>query len=244
MRPVFKYLIILGLVWLAFVTFWHVASVLQEGEGVEAVGSVIGPFLLAVVLAVVAAVFLALTVVPAIGQRIGSYFYNPDEEIEPDPHSPAIAKYAQGDYEGAIREYERLLESVPDDLQAASEIARIAGERLGDYPRAAACLEKALEVEHGQEETAHLAFRLVDLYEKHLDDHPRAVALLEQIIETMPETRHSANARHRLKEIGEAGRIQFEPEETEPGSETGQDPEMDEDAREEDTEESGPRPQA
>lgn len=213
MRPVYRFIVVLALLYLAYVILRQAAPVMQEGEGLSDAARVIGWFIAAVILAGVAGVVLAVTVVPAIGERVGAFFYSPDEEMEPDPHGPAVSLYAQGDYEGAIEAYRELLEKQPDDLQCASEIARIYAEKLEDPAKAAECLEDALEVDHGQDETAHLAFRLVDLYENDLDDHPRAVALLNQVIDTMPDTRHSANARHRLKVLGEKMQAPQESEE-------------------------------
>ena len=45
-------------------------------------------------------------------------------------------------------------------------------------------------------------FRLAELYEEVKDDTPQSVSILEQVVELFPETRHSANATHRLRELG------------------------------------------
>ena len=44
-------------------------------------------FLGIVLIAVVIGTTVAITVVPAIGESVGSFFYNPDEKIEKDSHA-------------------------------------------------------------------------------------------------------------------------------------------------------------
>jgi outer membrane protein assembly factor BamD (BamD/ComL family) len=51
------------------------------------------------------------------------------------------------------------------------------------------------------EDAALLCSRLADVYSTYQHDITKARALLMQVIETMPNTRHAANATHRLQEI-------------------------------------------
>jgi hypothetical protein len=88
------------------------------------------------------AIVLTVLVVPAIGERIGAFFFNPSEEIEHDAHADAISRLAQGDPEGAIEDYEEILKKDPTDTLAISEIARICCRDLGDTPRAARFVSK------------------------------------------------------------------------------------------------------
>ena len=80
-------------------------------------------------------------------------------------------------------------------------MAKIQCEHLENPAGAAETLEEALKKEWPPESAAFLSSRLVDVYWKYQHDAPSARALLMQIIEAMPETRHSANAMHRLQEI-------------------------------------------
>ena len=66
-----------------------------------------------VLLVVVIGVIIALSLIPAIGDRIGAFFYSPNEEIEKDPHADAMACMAQGDYGGAIKEYFKACDNNP-----------------------------------------------------------------------------------------------------------------------------------
>jgi tetratricopeptide (TPR) repeat protein len=149
------------------------------------------------------AVIAAVVVVPAIGRSVGELFFNPGEEVAHDAHADAIAKLAQGDFEGAIEDYEAIFAKDPSDTLALSEIARICCRDLGDTPRAATVIEKALETDWPEEQGSFLANRLADIYLLQ-DDPLRARTVIMQIAEKMEGTRFAANARHRLNEIDRA----------------------------------------
>ncbi|HEX4083263.1 MAG TPA: hypothetical protein VHY22_00020 [Chthoniobacteraceae bacterium] len=154
----------------------------------------------AVLDAVAIALVLTVLVVPAIGDRVGSFFFNPDQKIEHDPHADAISKLAQGDPEGAIEDYENILRKDPADTLALSEIARICCRDLGDTARAAIVIEHALESDWSQEQGSFLANRLVDVYLLQ-DDPVRARQLLVELASTMEGTKFAANALHRIHEV-------------------------------------------
>ena len=146
------------------------------------------------------ALVLTLMVVPAIGDRIGGFFYNPGTEIEHDPHADAIARLAQGNPEGAIDVYEDIIRKDPTDTLAISEISRICYRDLGDTPRAANVLEQALAQEWPHEKSSFLANRLADVYMLQ-GDRLRARELLVQIASALEGTKYAANALHRIHEI-------------------------------------------
>lgn len=144
---------------------------------------------------------IATTLLPKIGESIGNFFFHPNEQIEKNPHSAALGALACGDYERAVREYEAVVRKNPDDTLALSEIARIYCEKLHSPEHAAAVLEQAIERDLLPEDAAFLCARLADVYWIHQHDISKARELLLQVIETMPNTRHAANASHRLQEI-------------------------------------------
>ena len=151
----------------------------------------------------VIAFILTILVVPAVGERIGAYFFNPNEKIEHDRHADAIAKLAQGDFEGAIEDYQDIYEKNPSDTLALSEIARICCRDLGDTARAATVIGRALEGEWPHEQASFLANRLADIYLLQ-DDTRRARQVLIEIAQNLDGTKYAANAQHRLHEIDRA----------------------------------------
>lgn len=114
----------------------------------------------------------------------------------------AVAKMAQGDYEGAIEEYEEMLRNEPDKPFPIGEMARIYAEKLKDPQKALAVLQKHLN-SHAwpEDDSAFLMFRMVDIQVEALGDLEGARERLQQIIGAFPNTRHSANAHHKMNEV-------------------------------------------
>ena len=146
------------------------------------------------------AVILTTLIIPAVGERIGAYFFNPNVQIEHDPHADAIARLAQGDFEGAIDDYDAIFAKDPSDTLALSEIARICCRDLGDTARAATIIEHALDAEWPHEQGSFLANRLADIYLLQ-NDPLRARQILVEIAQNLAGTKYAANALHRLHEI-------------------------------------------
>jgi tetratricopeptide (TPR) repeat protein len=194
-----RLLIFLGLAWLTYVLFRE-ARIANAREDMDA-SRVVLLFGGVVLVGGTAGVLFAILVMPSFGDWVGNFFFQPNVQIERDPHTAAVAAVARGDYALAVEEYREMLERNPEDTLSYSEIAKISCEHLDDAPGAAQALEDALQREWPQEDAAFLTARLVDVYWKFQHDARSARALLLQIIETMPGTRHAANAEHRLKEI-------------------------------------------
>jgi len=156
-------------------------------------------------LGVVIGIMVATSLLPVLGDLVGGYFYNPATEVEKNPHQKALAKMANGEFQEAAVEYNRVLEKNPTDTLAISEIVRIYCDKLHQPEPAAALLEQSLAQEHWtNDQVAFLGERLVDVYWLHEHDATRARAILLQLAELMPETKHAANALHRLHEIDRA----------------------------------------
>ncbi len=206
----FLRLLVLGaLCWLAFILFGEVrqASAAEETEPTRIVllfGGII-------IVALGVAAMVALWIVPEIGEKLVGAVYNPNEEIERDPHSTALAKKATGDWEGAVEEYRKCYARNPEDSLALNEMVHLYTDKLADPASAAALLEKELEKEWPPDHAAFLAMRLVDIYWNHQQDAIRSRQILIQVAESMPDTSHAANAQHRLREIDKTLREQAAP---------------------------------
>lgn len=148
------------------------------------------------ILATMAAAFF----IPVISDWVGQFIYSAPEEVKPDAGSKARALVAQGDYEGAIREYLNLAKENSDDRLPVVEAMRLARERLEDVPQAIQIVRGALERPWPEDDAAFFMFRLVEMHDEDLSDRATAKSILEQVIESLPETRHAANARHKLNE--------------------------------------------
>ena len=123
--------------------------------------------------------------------------------MEDDPLHDARALFAQGDYEGAITVYREVAKESADDRFPWVEISKIQNDNLEDPDGAIETLREGLESqEWSVNNAAFFLFRIAELYEKQKEDMMTAIQLLQQVVELFPETRHSANATHRLRELG------------------------------------------
>lgn len=161
------------------------------------------PTLFAVVLlgGVVIAILLAKLILPWIGDAVGSFFYSSGETVDNSQSLRAAAKVAQGDFAGAVSEYEKMLAANPADVFAISEIAKIQADRLEDPDKALQFLRDKLKGRQwSDEDAAFLRFREVDLLVGQAD-HAGAETALNEIMVRHANTRHAANAHHRLHEV-------------------------------------------
>ncbi len=147
-------------------------------------------------------VFVAY-ILPAIAHRATHAIYDSGEIMEKDPMADARSKVAQGDYEGAIIAFRQAADNDPGNRVPWVEIVKLQRETLHDPAAAIATIREALEQHVWQEnDAAYLLFRLAELYDGDLSDRSSAINIMQQAMEQFPETRHSANARHKLHEWG------------------------------------------
>ena len=159
--------------------------------------------LLAFLTAGLVGIVFVIHVLPAIAQRFTHAVYDSAEMVEKDPMHDARAKVAQGDWEGAIEAFRAAAAAESLNRLPWVEIAKIQVDHLEDPASAVATLRTAIEGQEWEEnDAAYLMFRLAEIYEKELSDRTSAATTLQQVMEQFPETRHSANARHKLHEWG------------------------------------------
>ncbi len=203
MRLLIRLLIVAGLAALAwgFFSQYREISAIPTDDPRYDPSRVVTMFLLLLAVGIAAGTVFALSVLPILGDQIGQFFYAPGTEVEKSPHAPALAAVARGDFEAAVVAYQAIIEQNPADTHAISEAARLLSEKLERPADAAAFLEGQLEREWGMDDLAFVANRLVDVTWNYQRDLNRSRELLQQIVDALPETRHSANASHRLRDI-------------------------------------------
>ena len=159
--------------------------------------------LLAFLTAGLVGIVFVIHVLPAIAQRFTHAVYDSAEMVEKDPMHDARAKVAQGDWEGAIEAFHNAAAAEPLNRLPWVEIAKIQVDQLEDPGAAVQTLRTAIEGQEWEEnDAAYLMFRLAEIYDSELSDRTSAATTLQQVMEQFPETRHSANARHKLHEWG------------------------------------------
>jgi tetratricopeptide (TPR) repeat protein len=142
-------------------------------------------------------------VLPAIAHRFTHAVYDSAEMVEKDPMHDARSLVAQGEWSAAIEAFKVAAAADPLNRLPWVEIAKIQRDHLEDPAEAALTIRTALEKQEWQaNDAAYFLFRLAELYDEGMNDRNAAVAVLQQVVDEFPESRHSANARHKLHEWG------------------------------------------
>ena len=129
--------------------------------------------------------------------------YDSGEQVEQDPLHDARAARARGDYDEAIAVYLSVTGDDPENRLPWVEIAKIQHDNLEDPDAAIQTLRNALESQEWPvNDAAYFMGRISEIYIEDKDDNESGIAILQQMIEIFPETRHSANATHKLREMG------------------------------------------
>jgi outer membrane protein assembly factor BamD (BamD/ComL family) len=150
-------------------------------------------------------ILTVMFILPTLGDFVGNLFYSAPEKAEPDAYTKAASKLAQGDYAGAIREYQSLARDEPNARFPIVEIAKIQLEKLENADLAIQTLETSLaQHDWPEDDAAFLMFRIAELHLDQMGNPARATEYLEGVIARFPNTRHSANATHRLHDIEKA----------------------------------------
>jgi len=159
--------------------------------------------LLAFLTAGLVGVVFVIHVLPAIAHRFTHAVYDSAEMVEQDPMHDARAKVAQGDWEGAIEAFRAAAAAEPLNRLPWVEISKIQLDHLEDPQASVSTLRHAIEDQEWEEnDAAYLMFRLAGIYKDNLSDNASAGSIMQQVMEQFPESRHSANARHKLREWG------------------------------------------
>lgn len=146
---------------------------------------------------------VVIDLLPILAHKATHSVYDSGEQVEEDAMHAARSKVAQGDYAGAIEAFREAAKADPLNRLPWVEIAKIQREQLQDPAAAIQTIRYALESQEWEvNNAAYFLFRLAELYDEDAGDRTSAATMLNQVIEQFPETRHSANARHKLHEWG------------------------------------------
>ncbi|MDB6138167.1 MAG: hypothetical protein JWO94_1239 [Verrucomicrobiaceae bacterium] len=185
------------------------ASAPAEG-GEMSSGTIASSFIFVLLAGLVAGILGARVLLPKLGDAVSSFLFSMGSRTTAQDtfssDSPkAVALMAAGNYEGALAEYERLLKQTPDDLQTIAKIARIHAEFLEDPITGLSFLRDQLSSRSWPPDAeAFLLFRIAGIHREAQHDRPAAREVLGQVMARFPNTRHSANARQKLKEWQDA----------------------------------------
>ena len=172
-----------------FIHFFRVAC----GSGYEA--------MFYVPLAVLFLLFATLLWAPSIAGGIGGIFarmlYPEDQPRDVKPqYSVAQARYQEGHYLEALREYAKVLETRPHDVRARYERAHILMDKLDNFEGGLREMEGAVEHCTTASQGSVVANRLADLYLERAGRPDDALRILRWLAARFPR---SADARLALE---------------------------------------------
>jgi len=164
---------------------------------------------------VYAGIMFVLYILPTITDKATTAVLDSGELVESDPLHDARAASARGDYQEAIEVYKSVAEDQPYNRLPWVEISKIQHGKLEAPEAALKTLRDALEShDWAVNDAGFFMGRISDIYLEDLNDPDSSIMILNQMIELFPETRHSANATHKIHEI----RRTQEPQPGEPSS--------------------------
>ena len=175
----------------------NLAGEIQALEGQKTFNGI----LLAFLSAGLVGIFFVLQVLPSLAHRATHAIYDSAEMMEHDVMHDARSLLAQGEYHAAIEAFKQAAAAEPLNRLPWVEIAKIYKDNLGDADSAIQTIRYALESQEWEiNDAAYFLFRLAELYDEVQGDRATATAIMQQVIEQFPNTRHSANANHKLHE--------------------------------------------
>ncbi|MGI8604484.1 MAG: tetratricopeptide repeat protein [Verrucomicrobiales bacterium] len=157
-----------------------------------------------IIVAAIAGTLFVTWLLPSLTDKFSEAMLGSGDKIEETQTSIATAKLAQGDYEGAILEFEKMAAANPSDRQPVVEISRVYRDKLDDPDSAIQTIHTALiSREWKPEDEAFFLLRLADLYSKDKRDFGKAREVVDQVLQKHHGTPHAANATHKLRQIEE-----------------------------------------
>lgn len=178
----------------------RIKTVEHEIEGKRAMRIFTG-LLLTFLTAGIVGLVLVVYLLPLFAQKLTHAVYDSGELLEKDLMREAHSLLAQGEYELAIEAFKKVASEDPYNRLPWVEIAKVYRVNLHDPTTALSTLREALESKDWPvDDAAYLMFRIAELYDEDFDDRATATGIMHQVVEEFPETRHSANAAHKLRE--------------------------------------------
>lgn len=172
----------------------------EQKQGLEGSKTFTG-VMLAFVSAGLVGIFFVFQILPTLAHRVTHAVYDSAEMMEHDVMHDARSLMAQGDYAGAISAFQQAAAADPMNRMPWVEIAKIYKDNLNDPDAAIQTIRHALEKQAWEtNDAAYFLFRLAELYDEVKNDRASAAAIMQQVVQQFPNTRHSANASHKLHE--------------------------------------------
>ena len=181
-----------------------VAKVIYDKNRAEEDANALLAVLELILIAAIAGVLFVTWLLPGLGDRFSEAMLGSGEKVQETETSLATARLAQGDYAGAIHEFEKMAAANPADRYPVVEISRVYRDKLGDVEAAIQTLQTALvSRQWTPEDETFLLLRMAEFHSKDRKDFAKAREAVEQVLQKHAGTAHAANATHKLRQIEE-----------------------------------------
>jgi tetratricopeptide (TPR) repeat protein len=142
--------------------------------------------------------------VSAASRAAVSFVHPPHQhEVQEPRFHPAEALEAQGDHDGALREYMVMARIFPKDSETALRVAHVLCE-LERFEEAVVSFERGLRLATDPERAVLATNRLADLYRDRLDRTGEAVRVLTTYLERFAGSTHAELVQRRLDRLTRA----------------------------------------
>ena len=176
-----------------------------KGEKDETVGAMVKVGIPMVAATVYGGFLFVAYLLPALADRFTGEMMGSTAEVEDDPMVEARRAVSDEDYPEAIRLYREIWLKDRTNRKPVELIYKLQREKMENPAMALMTLEEALkDGEWEDDDQAFLMFRIAEIQEKDLKDEEALKKTLQAVVDQVPNTRHSANASHRLRELAQS----------------------------------------
>lgn len=153
----------------------------------------------AIILSVITGVVIVTAFLPAVGELVGNFFFQPNARLDRTAQDKAREALDRGDLDKALRLFQEAHAAEPGDILSISEIARLLCEHRHEPEAARDFLETAMrERDWTNDDLAFLLLRLAWVCAHEAHDPARARELWQGILLAYPGTRFAEQAQEEI----------------------------------------------
>ena len=157
---------------------------------------------IAVIISVLLGALIGPTIAHWISNKFASSLFSSEEKFEKEQaiYSIPRALVQRGEYQEAVKEYEKILLDEEKDELALLELAQLYEEKLKDYSQALSCYDKLEHVTDDERTLIFIFNRRSDLYLQQ-KNYEAAIGELQKIKDRFPKSKDSKWAEERMKNL-------------------------------------------
>ena len=160
----------------------------------------------AIVLSVVTGIVIVTAFLPAVGELVGNFFFQPNTKLDRTAQDKAREALERGDPDKALRYFHEAHAAEPGDILSISEIARLLCEHRHAPEAAREFLEETMrQRDWTSDDLAFLLLRLAWVCAHDAHDPARAREVWQGIVLAYPGTRYAEQAQEEIAALDVKG---------------------------------------